>query len=813
MAQQQASKDSLKKKDPLLDAKEMGAPRDRRDGAAKVTGAAKFSAERNLPNVAHAVLLEAPVAKGTLLGLDTRAASALPGVIAVYTPFNAPKTNRGRDKANLNESDPNKGSDSSNNASQKTGPLEEKEIHHFGQYLAVVVAETLESAQQGVSLLEPKIANGKPIAELKRARPENPRDKIGFEFGPDSVRGNPDRALRRSEVKVSYDYVTPFESHNPIEPHASVAHWEGDKLTLYDATQNTYGTRDTLAKMFGLQPADVRVLTPYIGGAFGCKAFMWPHVPIAVLAARELKRPVKLSITRSQTFTNVGGRARTEQRMVLGSDRKGDITAMIHEGTAADARYSEYVESFTKASHMMVDVADARFSQRTGRMNICVPTAMRAPGDTSGMFAHESVLDELAWKLGIDPIILREKNEPTIDPQEKVPFSTRSLIPAFREGARRFGWERRASKPRATREGRLLIGIGCSSSTHPEYHYAANAKAKITKDGRLTVSSSTHEMGTGTATAQAQLAADLAGLPFEQVTLQYGDTSLPYSPTSGGSSTTASVGSAIQAAVRNLQAKLVDLLSANPNSPLYGPEGVEAAGALRMAAAIGSAPPAGPDPKAQVPTGIWADAAHIDGALVIKGGRIALKSDPTKFETYESALAKLGVEMMEADGRFTPPQRGSGTQNQAARPFSMHSFGANFCEVAVDEDLGTVRVRRFLGVYGVGRVLNMKTATSQIKGGIVMGIGMALMEETVIDPRDARYVNRNLGEYHVPVSLDVPEIDVVFLPEDDPYVNPMGTKGIGEISITGVSAAIANAVYHATGKRIRDLPITLDKLL
>lgn len=799
----QSPKDPPKKKDPLFEAKESGKPKDRRDGREKVTGTAKFSAEYNPPNVAHAVLLEAPVAKGTLRGMDIRAAQALPGVLKVFTPFNVPKTNPG---------DTNQNANPTANASKKPGPLEEKEIHHFGQYIAVVVAETLEIAHHGASLIRPDIAVGKPVGDLARAKPEPPKGPVAFEYGPDDVRGDPNKAIRGAAVRLEREYVTPFENHNPIEPHATVAVWEGKKLTLYDATQNTYGVRDTVAKMFGIPPEDAHVKCPYIGGAFGCKGTMWPHVPIAVLAAREVGRPVKLAITRSQMFTNVGGRAKTEQSYTLGTDRSGDIKGMIVEGKTASAEYEEYVEPFTKAAHMMLDVPDARFSQRIGKMNVNVPTYMRAPGEASGMWGHESVLDELAWELGIDPVELRATNEPTMDPGKKVPFSTRSLIPAFREGAERFGWSKRSAKPRSMREGRLLIGMGCSSATYPENRFQANAHAKLTKDGRLTVSSSTHEMGTGTQTAQAMLAADFAGLPYERVKMEYGDTKLPFAPVSGGSATTASVGTAIHASVRTLQAKIVELLAANPNSPLYGPDGVAAANALKMAAMMGSDMPG--DPKAQLPTDAKADSAEIGGAVLIRDGRISLKKDPSRFETYETALGKLGVESMEAEGKFTPPPR-SGPQTQAgvAKPRSMHSFGANFCEVAVDEDLGTVRVRRFLGVYGAGRILNLKAGTSQMKGGIVMGIGMALMEETIVDHRDARYVNRNLGEYHVPVNRDVPRIDVVFLPEDDLYVNPMGTKGIGEIGIVGVAAAVANAVYHATGKRVRELPITLDKLM
>ncbi|RYG46150.1 xanthine dehydrogenase family protein molybdopterin-binding subunit, partial [bacterium] len=645
----QPKKEAPKKKDPLFEAKESGAPRDRRDGVAKVTGKAKFSAENNLPNIAHAVLLGSPVAKGTLRSIDTRAADALPGVLKVYTPFNVPKTNPG---------DTNQNTNPTANASKKPGPLEEKEIHHFGQYIAVVVADTLEVAQHAASLLRPEFAIGRAMGDLKKAKAQDPEGKVAFEFEADSVRGDVNKAMRGSAVRTSHDYETPFENHNAIEPHGSVAVWEGRKLTLYDATQNTYGTRDTLAKMFGVPPEDVHVLTPYIGGAFGSKGTMWPHVPIAVLAAREIGRPVKLSITRDQMFTNVGGRAKTEQTLSLGADRNGDIKALVHEGKTASAEYQEYVEAFTKATHMMVDVADARFSQRVGKMNIVVPTYMRAPGEASGMFGLESGLDELAWELGIDPIELRATNEPKLDPEKKVPFSTRSLIPAYREGAKRFGWDKRSAKPRSMREGRLLIGMGCSSATYPENRFAANAKAKLTKDGRLVVSSSTHEMGTGTATAQAQLAADFAGMDYDRVKMEYGDTALPFAPVSGGSATTASVGTAIHTAVRNLQAKLVELLAANPNSALYGPQGVAAAAALKQSAMMGSDAPPGTDPKAQLPTGAKADPGEIAGAVIIRDGRIALKSDPSKFETYESALAKLGVDAMEADGKFTPPPRG-----------------------------------------------------------------------------------------------------------------------------------------------------------
>ena len=791
------------KRDPLLETKEIGKPHDRRSGREKVTGQARFSAENNPKGVVYAVLCGSPVAKGRLKGVDTRAAEAILGVLRVLTPFNGPHAGPA----------PTQEDAKSANASKNAGPLTETEIHHEGQYMACVVAETLEAAEEAARLVRFDVDAQRPTADFARAKVEDPEGKVGYTHDKDEVRGDPAKALANSPVRVSPTYTTPLENHNPIEPHATVAIWgkteDGkDSLTVYDATQATYNLRDTLAKAFGVEPEHTRVISPFVGGAFGCKGTMWPHVPICVLAARAVGRPVKLAIQREQMFKEVGGRAATEQTVRIGADRQGDLKAMIQEGRTASAEYKEYLEPFTKPVHLMYDVANLRASQRVSKLNICVPTYMRAPGEVTGMYALESAMDELAWTLGMDPIALREANEPPMDPSKMERWSSRSLVPAMRSAAESFGWSRRNPKPRSMREGRLLVGMGMAPATYPENRSGAEATARITKDG-LTVASSSHEIGTGTATAQAQIAADFAGLPFERVRMEYGDTKLPYAPVSGGSQTTACVGTAVHAAVRNLQAKMLELLAANPSSPLYGPETLKAAGALRFAAAMGS--DAGGDPKEKVPSGTKAERRAIADVVTIGNGRIALKSDPAKSESYASALARLGIESLEAMGEFNPPPRGGGGQHPPQR--SMHSFGATFVELTVDEDLGMVRVRRVVGAYGIGKAVNLKTCTSQMKGGVVMGIGMALSEHTVLDSRSGRIVNPNLADYLVPVNLDVPEIEVTFVPEDDMYVNPMGAKGVGELGIVGVAAAIANAVYHATGKRVRDLPITPDKLL
>ena len=735
-----------------------GKPLDRVDGRLKVTGAAHYSAEIPMQNIAYAALIGSTIARGSIKSIDTSVAEKSPGVLAILTHLNAPKFVKLSTFA------------TGGAGAENRIPLTDGTIYHSGQYIGVVIADTFEQATHAAHLVRVSYEEKPPITDIEsqRERAILPKGKVGFTKEADTMRGDIQQGLAQAEVRIEQTYITPTEHHNPMEPHATTAVWEGDKLTVYDATQYTFGVRTSLADGFGIPEENVRVVCHFIGGAFGCKGNMWSHVPLAALAARSVQRPVKLVLTRQQMFTGVGHRAETEQKITLGATKDGRLTALAHKGIShtCEEALGEFVEPFTVATHMLYACPNLQTSQRIVRLNKGQPTFMRAPGETPGTYALEAALDELAYAVKLDPIELRLRNHADIDPDSNRPWSSKSLKECYQLGAEKFGWARRNPEPRSMRDGRYLIGMGMATATYPVYRFGASAIARMMQDGSVVVQSGSHEMGTGTATVMAQLAADALGMPFEQVRFELGDTKMPRAPVSGGSATVASVGTAVEGATKAVRAKVLEMARNDQRSPFY-------------------------------------NVAETD--IAIQDGKILHKTDATKSETYTDILKRQNMPQVEAsfDAKF----------DEANNKFSMHSFGAQFAEVRIDPDLGEVRVTRFVGAFGTGRIMNYKTARSQMLGGIVMGIGMALHEETITDLQTGRIVNANLGEYHVPVNADIPAIEPYFVEEIDPHVNPMGAKGVGEISITGVAAAVANAVYHATGKRIRDLPITPDKLL
>ncbi len=731
----------------------VGKPVNRVDGRLKVTGAAPFSAEYPLPGLLHAVLVQSTIARGTIRSVDAEAARRAPGVVAVYTHEDAPKliptgapglTNPGGIGSIV--------------------PLQGPEVYFVGQHIGLVVADTLERAQYAASLVrfayDATPARTRFDRELVNARP--PKDMMGAP--PESRHGDAEAALSAAEVKVDHTYTTPFEHHNPIEPHSITASWDGGKLTAYNATQQITGNRLNLAKTLGIPAADVRVISRFVGGGFGCKGRSWPHIALAGMASRHLGRPVRLSLKRSQLFTSNGYRSPTIQRVALGASRDGTLRALLHTGATLTSEKDDFVEIFTKGTHHMYECHDVKTSQVMARLNVPVPWFMRAPGESPGTFALESAVDELACALKMDPIALRVKNEPEKDPGDGRPFSSRSLLACFEQGAKRFGWDRRTAEPRSMRDGRYLVGMGVAAATHPVHQMPSSARVRLSIDGSALVQTGGQEMGMGLATVMTQLSADLLGLTPEKVRFELGDSEFPNAAIAGGSMQTVSVGSSVQAACAKLIAGLLELV-ARDDSPLKGakPDEVEAA-----------------------------------------GGGLYRKDDSSKGETYAEILRRHRMESLDVEAGGTPPAE--------ARKYSMHSYGAQFAEVRVDPELGEVRLSRFLGVFGCGTILNAKTARSQMIGGITMGVGMALMEETHLDPASGKFVNDNLAEYLVPTHADIPAIDAFFVDEHDP-ISPLGAKGIGEIGIVGVAAAVANAVYHATGRRIRDLPITPEKLL
>ena len=736
----------------------IGQPVDRADGRAKVTGTARYSAEYPLSGLTHAVLVQSTIAKGRINALDATEAERSPGVVAVITHQNAPKFRP------VPPTDPRSGS------SQSPGielQLRDERIHYFGQNVAVVVAETFEQARRAAGKVRITYAPEPAATIFEDHLDKGEAPQFPLKGKPaDVTRGDPQKAFAEAEVKVDHVYTTPTENHNPIEMHATTAAWDGPKLTLYDATQFVTGVREAVATSLGIDKKDVRVISYFLGGGFGSKGGTWPHVQIAAMASKVVKRPVKLVLLRQQRFTSVGMRSPTHQRIALGATRDGKLTALIHEATLQSAKYAEFTEAVGLPTRMLYAVPNLRNTHRLVRLDQHVPTYMRAPGETPGVYALECAMDELAVALKMDPVELRLKNHADVDPEGNKPFSSKSLKECYQQAVERFGWSKRKPEPRSTRDGNWLVGWGMATATYPMNRRPASASAKLFPDGTAAVQAASHDLGTGAYTVFTQVGAESLGLPVSKVRCQLGDTNFPKAGVSGGSSTTASVGSAIAEACKAARDKLIGLAAGDKASP------------------VGGLPP---------------------DKIDMKDGRVFAKDDPSRGETYGQLISRNRLKEVEgvADSKAA----------EDAKKFSMHAFGAVFAEVKVDPDFGIVRVSRMVSAYAAGRILNAKTARSQFLGGNVWGISHALHEHTVTDGRNGKIVNANLGDYLVPVNADVRDMEVIMIPEEDTKVNPIGVKGIGEIGIVGTAAAVANAVYHATGKRVRDLPITPEKLM
>lgn len=729
----------------------VGQPMDRVDGRLKVTGAAKYSAEMPVANVSYAVIVQSTVASGRIARLDTATARALPGVIAVLTHENAPR---------LPAEKPQGG--------RVLTLLQDDQVRYNGQPIALVVADTLEHATDAAHRVRATYGAIRTPTTRMQATDGYPPSSGGRK--PDSSTGDVAAGLAAADVKIERRYTTPIENHNPMEPHSTLAVWEGDQLTVYDATQYVIGDRDALARTIGVPPERVRLVSHFIGGGFGCKGSMWSHVPLAAMAAREVKRPVKLVLTRRQMYGPVGARPQTEQKIALGAKSDGTLTAIRHESTSHTSRFEDFLEPAAMQTRMLYASPNIETRHRLVKLDVGTPTYQRAPGEATGTFALESAMDELAVALRMDPLALRLKNYAETDPESGHPWSSKSLRECYRSASERFGWSKRSATPGQMRDGDVLIGYGMATATYPTNRSKASALARLALDGagtvRALVQTASQDIGTGTYTVMTQIAADALGLPTEQVRFELGDSRMPPSPVSGGSMTAASTGSAVFAVCNEARRLLIARAVADRASPLFG-----------------------------------ATAADV----VATSGRVALAGDASRGESYAEVLRRQPDRSLSATMDSAP--------GDERKSYSMHSFGAVFVEARVDRELGEIRIPRVVASYGAGRILNAKTAHSQLVGGVVWGIGMALEEETLVDQRTGRYMNADLAEYHVPVNADIGSLDVSFVDEDDPHVNPIGVKGIGEIGITGVAAAVANAVYNATGVRIRELPITLDKVL
>jgi xanthine dehydrogenase YagR molybdenum-binding subunit len=606
-----------------------------------------------------------------------------------------------------------------------------------------------------------------PVADMDEALAHAymPKNFRNGQEPADTTNGDPNGQFAQAPVQVAQTYRTPIEHHNPMEPHATVANWNGDHLTIWTATQGVMAARSTLSGLFGVPPENVTILSPFVGGGFGCKGNTWPPVALTAMAARNVGRPVRLVLTRQQMFTSNGYRPRTVQHVKLGAQADGTLVALRHDGITqmSDPSLGEFAEPVAMPARMLYQCANIGTSHRLVAVNQGLPTYMRAPGEASGMFALESAMDELAVALKMDPIELRLRNYADTDPTKHLPFASKGLRECYAQGAAAFGWSRRTPQPRSMRDGRFLIGMGMATSTYPTNRQPAAARVVLRRDGSALVQCATQDIGTGTYTIMAQAAADELGLPMARVQTQLGDSNFPPAGVSGGSTTAVSVLPAVMLAARAARARL-------------------------FGAAIASGGPAWRGLKPE-------DLRLDDGIIIAPGQRL----------TVAQVLAQQGVAEMTGEAAAKP--------GEDFKKYSRHAFGAQFAEVRVDEDLGRIHVSRWVGAFDCGRVLNAKTVRSQMLGGIVFGIGMALMEETRVDPDTARYTNANIAEYLVPVNADIPDINVIVVDAPDMITDPYGAKGVGELPMVGAAPAVANAIYHATGRRVRDLPIRVEDVV
>ncbi|WP_277184761.1 xanthine dehydrogenase family protein molybdopterin-binding subunit [Caballeronia sp. BR00000012568055] len=732
----------------------IGQPLDRTDGILKVTGQARYSADNTDAKLAHAVLITSTVAKGRIASIDTNRAPSMPGVLLVMTYQNAMRL-------------PNNGvPDAQPPAVRKLTLLQTNEVRYSNEPVAVVIADTLEHAQGAARYVDIRYEGAMPNADYTRARATayQPDKMMGRAIT--TQRGDVDAGLRQGPTRLDAVYTTPYEHHNPMEPHATVARWDGPNLTLYDATQGVSGAKSAVAKFFGIPDNNVRVICPFVGGGFGCKGSVWSHVVLAAMASKQTGRPVKLVLDRPQMFGMIGNRPFTEQRIKISARDDGTMTGMRHDVISTTSTFEDWTESSAIVTRMLYAVPNQATTHKLVKLDIGTPTFMRAPGETSGCFALETAMDEMAYQLRMDPLAFRIKNHAAMEPQEKKPWSEKSLLQCYQRGADKFGWANRSMQPRSMRDGNTLIGWGMATATYPANRSEASAVARILPDGTAMVASGTQDLGTGTYTVMTQVAADALGFPLDYVRFALGDSSLPKAPVSGGSQSAASVSPAVRAACTQARDQLISMALADKGSPLFGVPGDD---------------------------------------VRVSNGWVVSVSNPDKRDPAAAIIARNGGRAIETFATTKP-----GAEKQQ---FAFHSFGAVFVEVHVDADLGIIRVPRIVGVYDVGTLLNEKTAHSQLMGGIVWGVGSALFEKTELDARYGRYTNANLAEYHVPVNADIGMLDISFIGEADPHINPDGARGIGEIGITGVAGAIGNAVYHATGVRVRDLPVTLDKVL
>ncbi|MER9721371.1 MULTISPECIES: xanthine dehydrogenase family protein molybdopterin-binding subunit [unclassified Mesorhizobium] len=746
----------------------LGARLSRAEGPLKVTGQVRYAIEQKLENLAYGVTVQSTRPAGRIASIDTSAAKALPGVLDVYTAQNSLKLNKPTVYS--------KGG----GATEEFTPIQDDVVRFNGMHIALVVAETFEQATEAASLLKIEYEDGDPILDINDPKAKvQPIDEMGAAWGDAAT------ALANAEVKVDVTYTTSREYNVPMEPHACIASWDNGKITVWEPSQWVGGARTVVSEWLGIDIENVRVISPYVGGGFGSKIGAHPHVGLACAASRKLGRPIKVSLTRPQTFTGLGGRPATRQTLSIGASKDGKISSIVHESwneTAIDEVHIEACNNVTKIMY-----ATPNFSSRLNvvPVNTVQPGWKRGPGENPSAYAVESAIDELAYALSMDPVTLRLANWAETDPSNGMKWSTRQLREAYAVGAEAFGWWNRNPAPRSMREGRELIGYGMAAGSYPMIRTASEAKIVLHASGQIEVLSAGTDMGTGTYTILAQTAADALGVPVETVAVRLGDTLLPRSALAGGSQQANNLTGAVDKAARNARDALLALAASDPKSPLAASKATD---------------------------------------LTFENGSVQPTRRPNGGIGIAELLKAVGKDKLEIEGNTFAPGATEEMKNGADRSFaqlkgaveggvSAHSWCAHFVEVRIDEDFGTIRVKRMVSAFDSGRIFNPKLAESQWIGGMVMGLGQALLEEGYVDQRDGRTINANFADYAVPVNADVPDIQVISVGIPDMQATALGGKGVGEIGVVGVAPAIGNAVFHATGKRIRSLPITLEKLV
>jgi len=729
----------------------LGRPLNRVDGPVKVSGRATYAYEyAGVGQVAYGFIVGAGISNGRVLEIDTREAEAVPGVLLILTHANAP------DQAAYVTAD-EIGEHGGSPYGVARPFLVDDQVRYYGEPVALVVAESFEDARDTAARIKLRYAHGHTPASRVKARASHayaPKNVRGL-FPTDSIVGDFESAFASAPVKIDATYETPYQAHHSIEPLSSMAIWENGTLTLQVATQLPMDCRSVIASTLQLPPERVRILCKYVGGGFGSKLATEADAVLSALAARQLGRTVKTAMTRQQVVVNAAHRTESVQRVRLGAARDGKLLALAHESLGHTATFDEFTEQIVDSTRNHYAAPNRITAHRLVRLDLPMPGDMRAPGEGIGMLAFEQAMDELACATGIDPIELRIRNEPTVHPETGKPFSTRKLVECYREGARRFGWEQRPTRPASRRDGRWLIGYGMSASIRLNFMAAARARARLDANGHVTVQTAMTDIGTGTYTIHAQIAAESMGVPVDQVTVELGDTRLPPTPGSGGSWGAGSSGSAIYDACQALRARMAQMAGL-------------------------------PDPE----------------QLSISNATVTIRDRSLPVAEFMRQYAPQGLE---ADGSINP--------GREMQDYSQNSHGATFAEMAVNLDSGEPRLRRLLGVFEAGRILNAKTARSQAIGGLIWGLSSALHEESLVDERYGQFINNDLAGYHFAAHADAVNVDAVFLPAVDDKSNPLKSKGVGELAICGSGAAIANAIYNACGVRVRSYPITLDKLL